>query len=385
MTTKFALIMSSHWLTKYMLGMAISFFSLANTAIAEQHIYFGTGAKLGDGIYHALLDDENGGLSKPQKVADIKAPGFLAQHPTLQVLYAVASINKQAVVAAYKIASDGQLTLINHVNIGVGGAAHMTVHPSGRFLLTAQTGRGSVALFSLDAKGALIAREQVIEHKGGSNVVKKRQNKPHPHWVGFSPDGQYTLVPDLGKDTIVIYRIDFDELKLTYHAKTDSLPGSGPRHMRFTTNGEYIYLLNELSLTITSFAYDEDTGTAKTVAVVPTLSEEIKSQEAFNTTAEILVHPSGKFVYSSNRGHDSVSVFSSDENTGKLTLQEVEPVRGAFPRNINMDIGGKWLLAAGQHSNTVSVFSIDADNGLLQYQTKSIVNVPEPICILVKH
>lgn len=376
--------MQFSWLKNSVLGLVIGLFGACQMAIAEQHVYFGTGSKLGDGIYHSLLNEKTGDLSKPTKVADIKAPGFLAQHPSLEILYAVASINKEPVVAAYKIADDGKLTFINHVEINDGGAAHIAVHPSGKFLLTAQYGGNSVALFSIDNQGKLIAREQLIEHKGGSNVYKNRQKKPHPHWVGFSPDGKFAFVPDLGMDVAMIYRVSADTPKITYHGRAVSMPGGGPRHMRFSTNGDYIYLLNEFTLAVSTFAYDKDKGTAKTVSVAATLSEEAKSQEGFNSASEILVHPSGQFVYAANRGHDSISVFSSDENTGKLNLLEIEHVRGSFPRNINMDLKGKWLLAAGQHSNTVSTFAIDQNNGLLQYQTGKTVNVPEPICVLFK-
>lgn len=374
--------MQFSWLKKTAVCLVVGLFGVCQMAIAEQHVYFGTNA---DGIYHALLNEKSGDLSKPTKVADIKAPGFLAQHPSLEILYAVASINKKPVVASYKIADDGNLIFINHVDIVDGGAAHIAVHPSGKFLLTAQYGGNSVALFSIDSKGTLIAREQLIEHKGGSNVYQNRQTKPHPHWVGFSPDGQYAFVPDLGMDTIMIYRVAADKPQLIQHGRADSTPGSGPRHMRFSTNGDYIYLLNEFSLAVTSFAYNKAKGSAKAVSVEPALSEKVKSQEAFNSASEILVHSTGKFVYSANRGHDSISVYSSDENTGKLAIQEVEHIRGSFPRNINMDLTGKWLFAAGQHSNTVSTFSIDQGNGLLQYQTGKTVNVPEPICVLFKY
>ncbi|MCF2948015.1 lactonase family protein [Paraglaciecola aquimarina] len=376
---------TSNWVKIHTFGALLCMIGFSQLALAEQDVYFGTGSKLGDGIYHAVLNDDSGELSSPKKVADIKAPGFLAQHPSLEVLYAVASIDKKPVVAAYKMAKNGQLSFINSVEIGDGGGAHIAVHSSGKFLLTAQYGGNSVALFSLDAKGSLIERAQLIEHQGGSNVVPNRQKKPHPHWVGFSPDGQYAFVPDLGMDTIMIYRVATDKPQLISHGRADSVPGGGPRHMRFSTNGEYIYLLNEFALSVSSFAYNKEAGTATLMSVTPTLDEGLKRQEAFNSASEILVHPSGLFVYSANRGHDSVSVFHNNEVSGKLALQETESVRGSYPRNINLDNTGKWLFAAGQHSNTVSVFAIDQTNGLLQYQTGKTVNVPEPICVLFKH
>ncbi len=366
----------------YLIVLVAGCLLFSQSSMAKQDVYFGTGSKLGDGIYHSVFNDNTGRLSSPKKVASVTAPGFLAKHPSLEVLYAVAKINKQPVVVAYLINADASLSLLNSSQIGDGVGAHIAVHPSGKFLLTAQYGGGSVAVFPLDEGGAVQKRSQLFEHQGGANVVPKRQQSPHPHWVGFSPDAKYALVPDLGMDSIVIYRVSNDYSHLEQHSRADTIPGGGPRHMRFSTNGDYIYLLNEFALSVSTFRYEADKGLATLVHVTPALDEKTKQQEAFNSASEIVVHPSGKFVYSANRGHDSVSVFSSDEQRGTLALQEVEHIRGSFPRNINLDHTGKWLFAAGQHSNTVSVFSVDQSRGLLQYQTRNTVNLPEPICIL---
>ncbi|GEA09863.1 lactonase family protein [Alteromonas sp. KUL49] len=353
----------------------------ATSAFAAQDVYFGTGNKQGDGIYHATFDETSGHLSAATRVADIDAPGFLAKHPKRDVIYAVAVAEDVPVVAAYKKAQDSSLVFINSVAIGDGSGTHISVHPSGKFLITAQYGGGSVAVFSLGEDGEIVERTQLIEHQGGSKVYKNRQDSPHPHWVGFSPDGEYAVVPDLGLDAAIIYEVNESEYTLTHHGEAVTVAGGGPRHMRFSVDGERIFLLNEFTLSISTFDYDAAKGTAQRVSVTPTLSEATKSQEAFNSASEILVHPNGEFVYSANRGHDSVSVFTLDDD-GALSLLENEHVRGAFPRNINLDLSGKWLFAAGQHSNTVSVFAIDQSSGLLQYQTGNTINVPEPICIL---
>ena len=143
--------------------------------------------------------------------------------------------------------------------------------------------------------------------------------------------------------------------------------------------GDYAYVLNELALSVTTFLYDGKGGMVSQ-ATVPALSDDVKAQEVFNSASEIVVHPSGKFVFSANRGHDSITVYRADE--GKLTVEEVEPIRGAWPRNFNLDPSGKWLLAAGQHSSTVSIFAIDQETGRLTFQMRSTVQVPTPICIL---
>ena len=209
-----------------------------------------------------------------------------------------------------------------------------------------------------------------------------RQDSPHPHWCGYSPDGRFAFVPDLGMDRIVIYKVDAEKPAITRHGFAASVPGGGPRHMRFSMNGRFILLLNELSLSVTTFAYDPATGTTKQLTTTPALSEAVKAGETFNSAAEILVHPNGRFVYSSNRGNDSVTVYRADADTAQLTVVEVEPVRGAWPRNINLDPSGNWLLAAGAHSNTISVHGVDPDTGELTHQHNRLVSVPGPICIL---
>lgn len=344
-------------------------------------VYFGTGGPQAKGIYRATFDTSSGKLSAAELAAEVGSPGFLALHPAGDKLYAVANFPGGPGAIGYRFGADGKLEAINSSPTGDGGGAHIAVHPSGKFLLTAQYGGGSVALFPLDAEGKLGA-VKLTKHEGGSGVVKPVQTKPHAHWVGFSPDGNYALVPDLGLDEIVIYKIHHAAPALVRHGAAKSVPGGGPRHMRFSPDGKFIYLLNELSLSVTTYAWDATAGSAKLLATVPALSEEAKAKEAFNSAAEILVHPSGKFVYSSNRGHDTVTVYRADPATAALSVVQVQPVRGAFPRNIALAPDAGWLLAAGQDSNTVSVHKVNPNTGELTYQTKGVINVPAPICIL---
>ena len=350
-------------------------------AAAPMPVYFGTGGPGAKGIYRATFDPANGKLTAAELAAEIGSPGFLALHPAGDKLYAVANFPGGPGAIGYKIGAKGELAVINSAPTGDGGGAHIAVHPSGKFLLTAQYGGGSVALFPLDAEGKLGAA-QVTKHEGGSGVVKPVQTKPHAHWVGFSPDQKFALVPDLGLDGIVIYRIDLAQPALVKHGFAASVPGGGPRHMRFSPDGKFIYLLNELSLSVTTYAWDAAAGSAKLLATVPALSAEAKGKEHFNSAAEILVHPSGRFVYSSNRGHDTVTVYKADPATSALQVIQVQPVRGAFPHNINFSPDAGWLLAAGADSNTVSVHKVNPSTGELTYQTKGVINVPAPICIL---
>ncbi len=355
--------------------------AIAAGAAEPVPVYFGTGGPGAKGIYRATFDSGKGKLSPAELVAEVGAPGFLALHPAGDKLYAVANFAGGPGAIGYTIGAKGELTVINAAPTGDGGGAHIGVHPSGKFLLTAQYGGGSTALFPLDAAGRL-GSAQVIKHEGGSGVVKPVQEKPHAHWAGFSPDGRFALVPDLGLDGIVIYRIDLAKPAIERHGFAASVPGGGPRHMKFSPDGKFIYLLNELSLSVSTFAWDAAAGTARRLADVPALSAEVKAKEASNSAAEILVHASGRFVYSSNRGHDTVTVYQADPATSELRVIQVQPVRGAFPRNINLSPDGGWLLAAGADSNTVAVHKVNPMTGELTYQTKGVINVPAPICIL---
>ncbi|MCH6258179.1 lactonase family protein [Puniceicoccaceae bacterium K14] len=367
---------------KYLV-LILSILSLTTSLIGKSvDVYFGTSGKESKGIYQAKFDTENGKLTKPTLAAEIQSPGFLAQSPNLKTLYAAGSLDNKPCVAAYRIKNDGSISFLNMIEITDGSASHLGVHPSGKFLITAQYRGGSIALFSLNKDGSLKARETVIEHEGGSGVVPNRQNSPHPHWAGFSPDGRFALIPDLGLDKIVVYQVDLDGPSIKNIGYGEAIPGVGPRHMRFSVDGKFVYLLNEFTLSVTTFGWDSENGKLETLTTAPGLTEEQKAKEVFNSSSEILVHPNGRFVYSGNRGHDTVTVYRANPKTGELSVVEIEPIRGAFPRNINLDASGRWLLAAGQDSNTISVFEIDSDSGELTFQRKSSINVPTPICIL---
>lgn len=350
---------------------------------ADVNVYFGTGGGEAKGIYHALLNTESGVLGPARLAAEVGAPGFLVFHPDRSKLYAVANPGGEASVVAYEIGPYGALIQLNSERIPDGAAAHLAVHPSGKFLLTAQYGGGSVALFPLDRDGRVLPSRQVFEHEGASGVHPERQARPHPHWVGFSPDGRFAFVPDLGLDQIVIYQLQSDQASLKPVGAAEAIPGGGPRHMKFSVDGRHIFLINELSLSVSTFTYDAEEGSAELVATTPTLSEAMKVTAESNSGSEILVHPNGQYVYAANRGHDSVTGFQIDPETGHLYVVDNEPIRGAWPRHINMDAGGRWLLAGGARSDSVTVFAIDPSTGALTFQEGSTVEVPSPICILI--
>jgi 6-phosphogluconolactonase len=339
------------------------------------------------GIYHCQLNTENGKLTEPKLAAEIAGPGFLAMHPKGHHLYAVGALDGKPCVASYKIESKGKRAILKYeskLEIGDGGAAHIAVDDSGKTLLTAQYGGGSVAAFSLKDDGSLNARTELIKHEGGSGVVQGRQDKSHAHWTGFSPDNQFAFVPDLGLDQVVIYKVDTATAKLTPNGFAKVPAGGGPRHMKFHTNGKWAYVLNELSLSVTVFDYDAAKGVMSPKQTIPTVPKTLLAKEQFKSASEIRVHPNGQFVYSANRGHDTITVFRVNQQSGELSVIELEHVRGATPRNFNIDPSGKWLLAAGQDSHTLASFAVNQDTGELTYN-RSNVTAPKAICVLFGH
>ncbi|MDE0769724.1 MAG: lactonase family protein [Opitutaceae bacterium] len=348
-------------------------------------IYFGTRGPDAKGIYHTVLDKDSGKLSKASLVAEIATAHFLALHPNKNILYTIAQHDTEPCVAAYRIGEKGKLSLINKAVLGKEkGSAHLEVHPSGKLLVTTQYFTGTIAVFPLSTDGSVGPRAQLIERKGGSGVVASKQNQARPHFVAFSPDAKYAAIPDLGQDKIVFYEVSTADSSLKFHSSVDSVPGSGPRHMRFSPDGKLIYLQDEITVSVTSFSYDSAKGTAELLSTTPALSESAKAKELYASGSEILVHPTGRFVYSGNRGHDTVTAYQADPQSGRLDVIEVEPIRGSMPRHINLDSSGQWLLAAGQDSSTVSVFEIDQESGELTFQRQSIIKVPNPTCVIFR-
>ncbi len=360
--------------------------TMSRAAQAEElDVWLGTSsAKPSQGIYYCTLNTENGKLSESSLAAKMEGPGFLTLHPQANVLYAVGGLDGKPSVVAYAVDNAGgkpSLKLMGALEIGDGGAAHVSVDATGTTLLTAQYGGGSVAVFSLNSDGSLKERTQLIEHEGGSKVVAGRQDASHAHWTGFSPDNRFAFVPDLGLDKVVIYKVDASAPKLEPHGYGEVPPGAGPRHMKFHTTGKWIYVLNELDLSVSVFDYDAPNGTMSLKQTIPTVPKSDLAKEQFVSSSEIRVHPSGQFVYAANRGHDTITVFRVDSNNGQLNMIEREPVRGATPRNFNLDPSAKWLLAAGQDSHTLACFAVDSTTGQLSYN-RSVIQTPSPICVL---
>lgn len=342
-------------------------------------VWIGTGGGPAKGIYHATFNTKNGKISETTLAAEIKSPGFLAMHPKGTHLYAVGTLDEPC-VAAYSISGklkDAKLAFVNSVAIGDGGAAHIAIDPTGSMILTAQYGGGSTAAFSVNKDGSLNERTALIDHMDETK-------KSHAHWAGFSPDNRFGFVPDLGFDKVIIYKVDPKTAKITPHGAGILPPGAGPRHMKFHTTAKWAYVLHEHDLAVTVYDYDAKAGSMKAKQTILTVPKDELADLKAKSCSEIRVHPSGKFVYAANRGHDTITAFRVNQDTGTLEVIEREHVRGATPRNFNLDPSGKWLIAAGQQSHNLAVFEVNQDTGELIYNVSNVLS-PAPICVLFQH
>jgi 6-phosphogluconolactonase len=350
-------------------------------------VYLGTytGPK-SKGIYVGRLDVGSGRLSRPELAAETENPTFLAVHPSLPALYAAerpllyaANEVRNGTVSAYSVnRENGKLTLLNRQSSRGDGPCHLSVDRLGQNVLVANYGGGNIAVLPVGRDGRLGEATAFMQHEG-SSVNKPRQEKAHAHWIDAAPNGGFALVCDLGLDKVMIYQ--FDPAKGALMANEPAFatvkPGSGPRHLAFHPDGRFAYVINEMSNTVTAFAYDAQRGALQELQTVPTLPAAFEGR---STTAEIEVHPSGRFLYGSNRGHDSIAVFAIDPVTGKLTAVEHHPSQGKMPRNFAVDRTGRWLLAANQDSDNVVVFRIDPQTGRLT-ATGQAVAVGKPVCV----
>jgi 6-phosphogluconolactonase len=349
-------------------------------------LYIGTytGAK-SRGIYSARFDSGSGKLSAPELAAETKSPTFLALHPNGSVLYAVVEMDnfqgmKTGAVSAFSIdRKSGKLGLLNQKPSGGGGPCHLSIDKTGKCILVANFGSGHFAALPVGADGRLGAPRQFIRFEG-SSTNRERQTGPHAHFINFDPSNNFALGCDLGLDKVFVWKVepmypDCGGLKLECSSIIN--PGSGPRHLAFHPNGRFVYLINEMAATITVFTYDSEKPALNELQTILMLPEKF---EGFKSGAEIQVHPSGKFVYGSNRGHDSIAVFSVDEKTGKLTFVEHQSTRGKTPRHFTFDPSGKWLLAENQDSDNIVIFRVDQQTGKLSATGES-VEVGSPVCI----
>ena len=340
------------------------------------------------GIYVYSFDPGTGKLTSLGVAAESEDPSFLALHPSGKYLYAVNEIDhfgaqKRGAASAFSIdQKTGKLTLLNQAATRGAGPCHISLDKSGKFALVANYDGGSAASFPVHDDGTLGEAADFVQHRG-SSVNKERQEGPHAHWIGTSPENRFALAADLGLDEVLIYRFSATKGTLAPndppYAKLN--PGSGPRHVAFHPNGKFAYVLTELESSVTTFAYRASNGSLSPLQTISTLSTLRKDYSGPKEAAEIAVHPNGKFLYASNRaGIDTISAFSINPAKGTLSLRDEYPTLGKTPRNFGIDPTGKFLLAANQESNNIEIFRIDSTTGALT-PTGEIAQVPAPVCI----
>ena len=298
---------------------------------------------------------------------------FIAIHPNGRHLYGVRSE-----VVAYSIDPETEeVERLNSQSAGGQGPCHIVIDKTGTNALVANYSGGNLSVLRINEDGSLGDITSTQEHRGtGPNP--KRQQGPHPHSINLDPDNRFALAADLGIDKVVIYRFDAALGVLSNEPSTASVRrGAGPRHSAFHPKGRYAYVINELNSTVTAFRYDSESGQLTEIQTVSTLPPGFEDE---NHTAEVVVHPSGRFLYGSNRGHNSIAAFEIDSARGTLRLLQVESTGGKWPRNFNVDPTGSFLLAANQQSDNVVVFRIDQATGEID-PTGHVVTVPGPSCV----
>lgn len=347
---------------------------------ASDHlIYLGTYTRsTSKGIYAVHLDSRTGALSEPTLVAETANPSFLALSPDRSHLYAVSESSTMAVPFAVDAAT-GRLTPLQAQDAGGKAPCHLVVDHTERTLVLAHYHSGIVAALPIQPDGMLGAPGSIIQHTGRS-VHPSRQEAPHVHSVTLSPDNRFVIVCDLGLDRVFTYALDPASARLTPAAVpfVPTAPGAGPRHAAFSPDGRFVFVINELASTLVTYGYEPATGTLTPLDTQSTLPPGFTGE---STTAEVRVHPNGRFVYGSNRGHDSIAVFAFDAASGRLTPLEHVPTGGKNPRNFALSPDGAWLVAANQNSDSLHVFRVDPATGRLT-ATDRAARVPMPVCVL---
>ena len=376
----------------FLAASAVGLLGLTNLAQGEESrsdsalLYVGTytDGTRSEGIHLARMDRRSGELRLVGSFAAGPNPSFLAIHPNGRVLYAVNEVEAHngratGAVSAFAIAPDtGALTRLNEQPSEGGAPCYVSVDRSGRAVLVANYAGGSVALLPIQPGGALAAATHVAKHQGvGPNA--ERQEAPHAHCIVADPSNRFALAADLGADRVLVYRVDLDAGALLHVEQSDAVmhPGSGPRHLAFHPKLPLVFVANELDSTVTTLGFDREAGALSPLRTVSTLPA---GWRGANYTADIHVATSGRTLYVSNRGHNSLAVFSVADSTGALSLDQVVSTRGDWPRNFSLDPTGRWLLVANQKSGSVVVFARDQESGRLT-PTAQRLAIPSPVCL----
>jgi len=364
--------------------LTLSRVASAGSGQGKYLVYVGTYTDHGSkGIYAYRFDSSTGKMTSLGLAAETTEPSFLAVDSSGRFLYAVnetETYNGQptGAVSAFAIQPDaGKLSLLNQVSSRGTDPAHITLDRTGKYALVANYTSGSVAVFALLKDGRLGEVTSFVQHKG-SSVNPERQKGPHAHAVALSPDNRFAVVADLGLDELLVYSFDAAKGTLgTQPQVVKASPGAGPRHLVFSKEGRFLYMLNEMQSSVVAYSYDAASGALHELQTISSLPKGFSGE---NTAAEIEIDPSGKFLFASNRGDDSIAVFVIDSHTGMLTRVETDSTGGKTPRNFAIDPTGSWLLAANQDSDNIVVFRLDPKTGHLK-PTGDVVQLPSPVCL----
>ncbi|MGD9929007.1 MAG: lactonase family protein [Mangrovibacterium sp.] len=360
----------------------ISIFFLACSPSKKEYLlYAGTYSVEGsEGIYGFSYNPETGELTQKFVTPNQENPSYLEINPAGTHLYAVSEVNDfnqldSGSVTAYKISENGELVKINQEATLGNHPCHVCVSPDGQTVVASNYTSGSLSIYEVDATGGLHAMQQLIQHEG-SGPDSTRQLGPHAHSAQFTKDGKLLIAADLGTDKIYFYeRGDNDMYQPASQPFVEMPGGFGPRHFDFSPDGQFLYVMNEMGAAITVLQ-----KTANGFEIVETVSSLPAGFEGIKASADIHLSPDARFVYASNRGHNSIAVFSRDAQSGKIELVQSEPVRGDWPRNFVIDPDGKFLLVANQRSNNITAFAIDQENGKLTFTGQS-TELPSPVCL----
>lgn len=367
--------------------LTVLLLAVATPATAQSlRLYVGTytsGDSTSKGVYTCEFNAETGKLTQPVLAAELKNPSFLAVHPSGRFVYAVNELSEgggrgKGGVTALAVQPDGTLKKINEQPSPGGAPCHCNVDSTGTSLLIANYVGGNVVVYPIAADGSLEPASSIQQHEG-SSVDKSRQEAPHAHSINLSSDNRFAYAADLGLDKILIYNFDSAKHTLTPANPPAALvtPGGGPRHFAIHPSGRFAWTNNEMTMIVTGFRRNPEDGSLFAIQEISTVPGGYNGRKS---TAECLVHPSGKFLYVSNRGHESITAYTIDESTGLLTYVENENTGGREPRNFFIESSGRWLLAENQNTDTIFVFSIDQQTGSLN-PTGNSVSVGRPVCI----
>ncbi|WP_018750803.1 lactonase family protein [Paenibacillus sanguinis] len=345
-------------------------------------LFVGSYAETTDpGVYVYEMNPADGSLKLLDQASGLKNPTFLAVAPEQGKVYAIGEVSiegeRTGEIAALTWNGDaGKLRELNRSVTIRPSSSHIQLDGSMRFAAVSGYHGGNVGLVAIEADGTIGNLTDEQQHTG-QGADPERQDRPHPHSVTFSPDNRYALVADLGLDKIVVYALKSEERQLVFHSEAATPPGAGPRHLAFHPNGAWLYSINEVNSSISVFSYNGEQGKLTLIDTVPTLPADYQGE---NTTAEIAISQDGRYLYGSNRGHDSIVQFAIDSASGKLELKKHVSSQGGHPRHFALTPDGQYLIAANRDDNVLAVFSVEPESGALQF-TGQTAQVSKPVCV----